>query len=182
MNAQILLNLASAAEAASRFPGSRHHGVLHWRGVVDQGLWLAEQLAWPREQRLFLFAFGATHDCQRLNDDRDPEHGARAAAWLLSESWLDRLQLSPLADRLIAALIRHDAGYTSDDQLIGAAWDADRSLLHRVGINPSSRYFSTAKGTTFTTLVSRGSDIATSPDTWEALARRTLSESPHASS
>ena len=38
----------------------------------------------------------------------------------------------------------HDGGTVSSNALIGACWDADRSLLGRVGITPHPRYFSTA--------------------------------------
>lgn len=174
MDTATLLHLAQAAEGASRFPRSSFHGVVHWRGVVDQGLWLAEQLKWDQTHRVFLFAFGAIHDCQRANENHDPEHGKRAADWLMQGEWADQLGIANGCDRLVDALIRHDLGQTTEDELIGAAWDADRSLLARVGIRPSFRFFSTARGTTFTAMVARGGDIAGSPDTWETLAARAL--------
>lgn len=174
MNTPTLLTLAAAAEAASHFPNSSLHGVVHWRGVVDQGLWLAEQLKWDRPSRVFLFAFGAVHDCRRIDEGHDRAHGARAATWFMEASWDEQLGISSLGPRLVDALIRHDAGVTSQDELIGAAWDADRSLLARVGIDPMARYFSMARGPLFAAMVARAHEITRIPDGWAALAARAL--------
>jgi uncharacterized protein len=44
---------------------------------------------------------------------------------------------------LRAALIEHDRGLVSDDPTIGAAWDADRLDLTRLGIRPRAALLST---------------------------------------
>lgn len=168
--------LAQAAIAVSLSPDSHWHGEAHWRGVADQGLWLAETLGWGRQERLFLFAFGAAHDCRRENEDHDPGHGPRAAQWMADHGWGHALGLSDSYDnRLFCALVGHDGGTVSSDALIGACWDADRSLLGRVGITPHPRYFSTATGgDLFDAMVERGEEVAENPASWDVLIERAL--------
>lgn len=170
-----LLALVDSAQAGSLFPDSRDHGVDHWRGVTDQALWLAERFKWDSDHRRVAFVFGAVHDCRRLNDGFDPDHGERAADWLVSTDWLTRLGLDHLEDRLVDALIRHDQGDTCPaDPLTSLGWDADRSLLARVGITPSPDFFSTVQGADFAALISRGAQVIRRPQDWTSLARRAL--------
>lgn len=170
----LLLSLAHDAVASSLFPTSELHGEDHWRGVADQALWLGEQQGWDRERRLFLFAFGAAHDSQRINDGYDPEHGQRAADWIVTQQWADRLGITAYEGMLYDALVRHDQGGTSTNPLIGACWDADRSLLGRVGIDPDPSYFSVANHALFLPMTRRGLDVADAPARWADLARRAL--------
>lgn len=170
----VLLTMARDAVAVSQFHDSFYHGEDHWRGVADQALWLAESLSWGRTERVFLYAFGAAHDCRRENDDRDPEHGQRAADWLVQERWAHRLGIPHLEGLLYDSLVRHDQGFTTTTSLTGACWDADRSLLERVGIVPNPRYFSTVPAHLFAAMVARGGDVAYEPATWDDLAQRAL--------
>lgn len=172
MNPTTLLRMAHSARAASLFPDSPWHGDTHWQGVADQALWLGELLHWPQRDRLYLFAFGVAHDCQRHNEGYDPHHGARAAQWVEDHQWCTQLGIAHLQDSLCTALIGHDGGTTTTDPLIGACWDADRSLLGRVDITPNPAYFSTATGPVFSAMVARGQYVQDHPQQWEDLARR----------
>ena len=81
----------------------------------------------------------------RENDGHDPEHGHRA-----TKLALDLAALLDLADDSLRLLIEacelHDRGLVSHDPTIGAAWDADRLDLVRVGKVPDPRFFSTPAG------------------------------------
>lgn len=180
-----LIALARAASDASEFPESEFHGVGHWQGVADQAIWLAEELGWGREERVFAFVFGATHDCRRENDDWDPEHGARAAQWLDAKGWMHRLHMTYYADTMRQSLIWHDKGQVLHSlkapafprcaELGTLGWDADRSLLGRVGMDPDPKFFSLVQDPTFfQAFVRRGERVAEAPACWTALAQRAL--------
>ena len=83
-----------------------------------------------------VFAFALLHDSQRHSEGRDPEHGARAAAFAreLTEAGLLTLGDDGLAV-LCDALDRHDLGEITDNPTTGIAWDADRLTLARFGPN-----------------------------------------------
>ena len=109
------------------------HGAPHWARVRETGLRLAERTkANPKVVELFAFL----HDSKRLNDDRDPEHGARAArfARTLAGSAFE-LEAADL-DLLVAACQDHSDGFTVGDIRVRTCWDADRLDLGRVGIKP----------------------------------------------
>jgi len=127
--------------------------------------------------------FGAVHDCRRMNDDHDPEHGQRAADWLDASGWMDRLDLAALAPTMRHALVWHDKGVTLANPppiaglwpVAALGWDADRSLLGRVGIRPNAAYFSLAPDAgLFRAMVERGEHVADAPACWTALAARAL--------
>jgi len=109
------------------------HGVAHWARVRTNGLRLAEQTgANPNVVALFALL----HDSKRLNDGRDPKHGARAAQFAaslqgslltLSEEELELLQF---------ACEYHTDGLTEAEITVQTCWDADRLDLGRVGIRP----------------------------------------------
>ena len=84
-----------------------------------------------------LFAF--LHDSKRLNDGRDPQHGARAARFAAGL----RGSLLSLADGdfelLRFACEFHTDGLTEADVTVQTCWDADRLDLGRIGINPDPR-------------------------------------------
>jgi uncharacterized protein len=87
-----------------------------------------------------LFAF--LHDSKRLNEDRDPDHGFRAASFAAQLNGryfkLDGLQL----DVLCHAMTHHSNGAVDADPTVQTCWDADRLDLGRVGIKPAARYLS----------------------------------------
>lgn len=176
---QLLLSLVKAAQEGSLFPQSYDHGVDHWRGVADQALFLADRFQVSPTERVAAFVFGATHDCRRVNDGWDPEHGERAADWLDRSGWLSRLGLESHAEDLLFSLVEHDKGGVLDGMADGfvrsVGWDADRSLLHRVGITPDVRYFSLATDEDlFGTFLHRSYSVVRRPDGWAALAARAL--------
>lgn len=116
------------------------HGVAHWTRVRANGLRLAE-LTGANLEIVALFAF--LHDSKRLNDGRDPSHGARAADFAAS------LQDSLLTlsgeefELLHFACKHHTDGLTEADITVQTCWDADRLDLGRIGIRPNPRYLCT---------------------------------------
>ncbi|MFM7181749.1 MAG: hypothetical protein ACKO2G_09850 [Verrucomicrobiales bacterium] len=116
------------------------HGIDHWRRVERNGLILSHE---PGVDLEVVRLFAVFHDCQRLNDGWDPQHGARGAEFASSL----RGRLFELEDHRFALLehacIWHTQGGRNDDPTIGACWDADRLDLGRVGIIPSAEFMST---------------------------------------
>lgn len=117
------------------------HGVAHWSRVWHHGKSMAAELdVNPRIPAWFAFL----HDCQRENDDMDPEHGARAADFALK---LRRQGLIGLNnhdfDALCFAMQKHSDGLTEADKAVQVCWDADRLDLGRVGIVPDPQYLCT---------------------------------------
>lgn len=120
------------------------HGVPHWSRVWFHGRYLAQAvdvdpavLAW----------FAYLHDSQRHNDNRDPQHGTRAADFavhLRHERVITELDDADF-ERLCEAMRLHSDGRTEGDAAIRACWDADRLDLWRVGIKPEPRYLCTAR-------------------------------------
>ncbi|CAN1514716.1 hypothetical protein MCEMIEM28_00918 [Burkholderiaceae bacterium] len=89
-----------------------------------------------------LFAF--LHDSKRFNEDRDPDHGSRAASITtkLNERFfkLGGLQL----DILCHAMTHHSIGAVDADPTVQTCWDTDRLDFGRVGIKTAARYLSLA--------------------------------------
>jgi uncharacterized protein len=113
------------------------HGTEHWARVERNGIYLARVAG---VDDLIVRLFALLHDCQRLNDGSDPEHGNRAASY--ARTIRDDLQmLEPKAfDQLCYACEFHTLKTHTDDQVVGICWDADRLDLGRVSIQPSARY------------------------------------------
>ena len=136
------------ALAARRFTlgPSSLHGPDHWQRVERNALELASHT--PGVDVVTVRLFAVLHDSNRHNESYDPEHGARAANWareLNDSAQLFRLDAARL-DLLCDAMTRHDKGQVSADPTIGTCWDADRLDLPRVGIQPATKYMSTAEG------------------------------------
>jgi uncharacterized protein len=75
-----------------------------------------------------------THDTLRSNDDDDPEHGSRAAAFAGELAADGTIVLSPTQlETLQRACVEHSNGTTTSDPTIGCCWDADRLDLTRLG-------------------------------------------------
>ena len=117
------------------------HGYAHWMRVLYNGRLLAKaEGANTKVVELFCLL----HDTQRLNENRDPEHGPRAAefAKTLHGIWFnandDEMEL------LVEALAYHSDGYLEGDITVQVCWDADRLDLGRVGIKPSPSRLCTA--------------------------------------
>lgn len=130
------------------------HGFDHWKRVHDNGVLLASQsgvdLAVVR-----LFAW--LHDCKRVEDWEDPEHGQRSASLVMEMkdtlfSWLDVDQKR----KLWYACYHHNIGTVSEDITIGACFDADRLELVRCGVMPREDLMSTPMGKHIAHLMNRG--------------------------
>ena len=160
---------ASFARDGSLFPDSPWHGELHWRGVAAQGLLICDMMNLDASARATAALFGAFHDCRRENEDYDPEHGARGAeamlSWAADNADLDAGFLAELE----TSMILHDGGETTDEVNVGLGWDADRSLLTRVGISPSFAFFSVIHGDHFIDLIDTGFEINKSAPDWDAI-------------
>jgi uncharacterized protein len=128
------------------------HGIYHWERVDRNGLLLI--LLDPpdklQEAMSILRCFAYLHDCCRENEFTDPQHGQRAAdfflenieKWNKKQVWIDKDNQK----LLLEALMFHNDGQTTNDQIVGTCWDADRLDLTRVGIIPDVDLMSTKFG------------------------------------
>jgi uncharacterized protein len=117
------------------------HGAPHWARVWRNGLVLADRTGASRRV-VSLFAF--LHDSCRWSDDRDPQHGSRAA--LLIERLRDDglVSVSDEEAALLGFACRHhNDGLVEADVTVQTCWDADRLDLGRVGTRPDPRYLCT---------------------------------------
>lgn len=111
-----------------------HHGPSHWNRVQLH----AQNAARSRGiDPLVPTLFAWVHDSQRENEDWDPDHGARAAAFVLDrrEDLFGFLNDKQIED-LRCACDLHSAGQTHGNATVQCCWDADRLDLWRVGIEP----------------------------------------------
>jgi len=117
------------------------HGIRHWGRVLENATRLAE-LTGANMRVVQLFAL--FHDCRRMNDGRDPDHGARGAA-LAGEMNGSLFMLFPKELALLQdACIRHTRGFIEGDITVLTCWDADRLDLPRVGKLPIPERLCTA--------------------------------------
>ena len=112
------------------------HGLPHWFRVLQNGWQLAAETGGDLE---VITAFAFFHDCRRLNDGYDPEHGLRGAEYAREL----RQQLPNFTDeqfdQLYKACRDHSDGLIEADITVQTCWDADRLDLGRVGIRPIPR-------------------------------------------
>jgi uncharacterized protein len=121
------------------------HGPWHWEKVEKNALALAK--ATKGADKIVAQLFALIHDSQRFNEDEDPQHGHRSAAY--AEELFKAGKLEITKDQLVVlmeACKYHNDGELSTDPTIGVCWDADRLDLTRVGITPDPRYLSTQAG------------------------------------
>lgn len=120
------------------------HSPRHWHRVRAFGEWLCDQH--PDADREVVRLFSLFHDCRRLNEGRDPDHGERGAQQ--ARLWCgSHFQLSPARLQLLCDACRdHDRGFATSDPTVGACWDSDRLDLDRVLIHPRASFMSTAAG------------------------------------
>ena len=117
------------------------HGAPHWARVRANGLRLAS-FTGARTRVVEAFAF--VHDSCRIDDDRDPEHGSRAAEFARTPVRRKTLPLPPDEMELLArACEGHSDGHTVDDITVCTCWDADRLDLGRVGLRLDPKYLCT---------------------------------------
>jgi uncharacterized protein len=116
------------------------HGRDHWLRVLQNGRLLAAETG-ANLRVVELFAL--LHDSCRENENDDPLHGHRAAAYArdLRGRWFDATDAE--MDLLTLACELHSDGYTEADITVQTSWDADRLDLGRVGIRPNVRYLCT---------------------------------------
>lgn len=131
------------AESIFRCDPISIHGPAHWHRVEDTVKLIAPETG---ADIVVGRLFAIFHDCCRLNDWSDLEHGPRAAD-LISTILESHLQLNAVQGQALVYAVRHHTdGATSSDPTIGTCWDADRLDLGRAGMIPSSEYMSTASG------------------------------------
>ena len=115
------------------------HGANHWARVLHHGKNIGQI---RKADLLVVELFGFLHDSCRLNDGRDPKHGARAAEFAHGIHG-DFFRLKPgRLDELCHALEHHSGGEVSSNATIQTCWDADRLDLGRVGIIPAPQFLS----------------------------------------
>lgn len=122
------------------------HGITHWEEVYKNGMMLSLQ---PGVDKLVVGLFAYLHDCKREDDMQDPEHGDRAAdfvVWLRNTSKLDQLSHQQYQKLWIACLQHHKGVVNREDPTIGACFDADRIELIRCGIAPREELMNTPMG------------------------------------
>jgi len=110
------------SEVSKMFRSSLH-GIEHWKRVEKNGLNLSQ---FTNADTDIVTCFAYLHDCMRMNENRDPEHGKRGAEY---------------ARKLRSDII--DLGKHTDNITIATCWDSDRLDLGRVGIVPSEKYLLT---------------------------------------
>lgn len=114
-------------------PLNGDHGITHWARVLENGLHVAEQTGADRD---VVMLFALFHDCRRISECGDPDHGLRGADF--AEELHGRLfQLTKQQfNQLHKACAGHTHERTHPDITIQTCWDADRLDLGRVGITP----------------------------------------------
>jgi uncharacterized protein len=121
-------------------PWDGFHGIAHWARVLENGLRLAPETGALIE---VVQLFAVLHDCRRINEGEDPDHGPRAAELRRELKGV----VFDLPDREFRLLRRACAGHTHErthpDVTIQTCWDADRLDLGRVGIMPEPDYLCT---------------------------------------
>jgi uncharacterized protein len=157
--------LAQVLQGATHI-NSPIHGELHWRAVAEAGMSIAATGGGcPR----VALAFGMIHDCKRLNDDWDPEHGERASGWASGSKTLRNLLGKEGQEAVARACLDHEKGKITEDPVIGSCWDADRINLWRVGITPNRSFFSVLKGEEFAQFLQTYKERWRSPGSWSEL-------------
>jgi len=116
--------------------------VVHWARVLEN----AERVAALANANIKVVRlFAIFHDARRVNDQRDPGHGARGGA--LARSMRARLDVTPEElDMLEYACAHHTDGDVHADPTIQACWDGDRLDLPRVGIRVKPHFLSPFAG------------------------------------
>jgi uncharacterized protein len=119
-------------------PTSDDHGPKHWKHVAETGLTIAREFNGLKTKYYvdptIVFLFALFHDCNRVNDHTDPDHGARGGnlAERLRGSFFDLPNYE--MGILVFACEEHTDIRETSDPTTGACWDADRLNLPRVGV------------------------------------------------
>lgn len=127
---------------------SRIHGIPHWANVSAIGLKLCSELKLTGEALDVVQWFAYLHDACRVNDDADPGHGMRAAAFARQCWATEDIKMSEAYFQMLCeALSGHSLGYRYGRHLVvNVCWDADRLELPRVDIIPDPARMCTEPG------------------------------------
>jgi len=118
------------------------HGPSHWFRVLRNGREIAALTAGA--DLLVVEVFALLHDCRRVNEHTDPQHGQRAAEYASRLGRSGGLGLSPAQlGLLMKACARHELGEVTNNATIGSCWDADRLELARLQRRPINTLLST---------------------------------------
>ncbi len=109
------------------------HGIRHWSRVRANGLKLAKETG-ADPQVIELFAF--LHDSCRQDEDRDSQHGQRAAVLVRALQGTFFNLTTEQLEKLAEACAGHTHQASHADITIATCWDADRLDLGRTGIEP----------------------------------------------
>ena len=112
------------------------HGINHWDRVMDNAL-MAGEINGADLKVIEYFAY--LHDCCRLNEGHDPEHGSRAAAY--AKNHREIFELSDQQFKVLTAAVSghthaFPSGKAGNNPTLAACWDGDRLDLPRVEITP----------------------------------------------
>jgi len=118
---------------------SHIHGISHWQRVESYGLYLAK---FSQADTAVISYFAYLHDAMRKNDNKDPEHGPRAAEFILNNTAIIELNKQQIKT-LVFACKHHTTGRITDNASIATCWDADRLDMTRIGIEPKEKYLLT---------------------------------------
>jgi uncharacterized protein len=116
------------------------HGHPHWVRVRQNG---ARLVGMTGADQLVVELFALLHDSCRANEQSDPWHGVRAAAFAdqLNGTYF---KLSPAQLELLKhACALHTQGLVLADPTVQVCWDADRLDLGRVGVRPDLKLLCT---------------------------------------
>ncbi|WP_051347253.1 HD domain-containing protein [Thiomicrorhabdus chilensis] len=128
-------------KAQAKFYTSPIHGIAHWQRVENYGLYLAD---FSNADKVVVSYFAYLHDLQRENENKDPEHGLRAAQFI--DKHADQIDLSESQlSTLIYACQHHTKGRETNCATVATCWDADRLDLTRLGIEPNENYLLTTE-------------------------------------
>lgn len=127
-------------------PDDPLHGIPHWKEVAALGAAIATK---EKVDPLVAQAFGILHDCCRMEDGEEPEHGPRAANWIMSHREIKKLLGRERALIVADACEVHTLPFANSNTAIGSCLDADRLTLYRVGRSPKPILLSTASARDF---------------------------------
>lgn len=123
-----------------RISPSSIHGLSHWKSVEKYGLFLSQKTG---ANQMVVSLFAIFHDCKRINDGQDKDHGLRGANFARQI----RNKYFTLNDQLFKLLYLACANHTdqifNENPTIATCWDADRLDLERIGIQPNVSYLNT---------------------------------------
>ena len=129
---------------AERLYDSAYHGLEHWHQVEFNGLLLASKTG---ADITVVRLFALFHDCRRMDDAYDGEHGPRAVEFIDRCIAEKRLELdADRLEKLRRACRLHTTERQTGDITVDTCFDADRLDLGRVGIYPMEEKMATDAG------------------------------------